>query len=34
MVPLEVIKQAVERVIDGSISDYMYDPSTASFVRA
>jgi hypothetical protein len=34
MVPLEVIKEAVERVIDGSISDYMYDPSTASFVRA
>lgn len=30
LVPLHVINEAVERIKDGSITDYSYDPSTAS----
>lgn len=34
MVPLAVIKEAIERIIDGTITDYRYDPSKASLVSA
>lgn len=33
LVPLFVIKEAVERIKDGSISGYRYDPDTASLMR-
>lgn len=34
LVPLHVIDQAVERIRDGSITDYLYDPTTASLRKA
>ena len=33
LVPLFVIEEAVERIRDGSITDFIYDPSTAKLVR-
>lgn len=33
LVPLFVIEEAVERIRDGSITDFRYDPSTAKLVR-
>lgn len=33
LVPLHVIDEAVERLQDGSITDYVYDPSQAMLVR-
>ncbi|QDV56412.1 hypothetical protein Mal33_24020 [Rosistilla oblonga] len=30
LVPLPVISEAVQRITDGSISDYYYDPESAS----
>ncbi|MNR18630.1 hypothetical protein D3C85_1353660 [compost metagenome] len=33
LVPLHVIDEAVERVRDGSITDFSYDPQTARLVR-
>lgn len=32
LVPLHVIDEAVQRIIDGSITNYAYDPGTASLV--
>ncbi len=34
LVPLHVIDQAVEKIRDGSITDFIYDPTTASLVQA
>lgn len=34
LVPLQVINEAVERIVDGSITGYVYDPATASLVAA
>lgn len=34
LVPLFVINEAVERIKDGSIKDYVYDPQSAKLVRA
>lgn len=34
LVPLFVIDEAVERIKDGSITDYIYDPASAKLVRA
>ncbi|WDR06667.1 GIY-YIG nuclease family protein [Devosia rhodophyticola] len=34
LVPLFVIDEAVERIKDGTITDYTYDPTSASLVRA
>lgn len=34
LVPLQVIDEAVQRIIDGSITSYTYDPTTASLVSA
>lgn len=34
LVPLFVIDEAVERIMDGSITDYIYDPSSAKLVKA
>lgn len=34
LVPLSVIDEAVSRVRDGSITDYVYDPTSASLVRS
>lgn len=34
LVPLFVIDQAVEKIRDGSITGYIYDPQTAALVRA
>ncbi len=34
LVPLQVIDEAVQRIIDGSITAYTYDPATASLVAA
>jgi hypothetical protein len=34
LVPLPVIDQAVEKIRDGSIVDFQYDPSTASLMKA
>ena len=33
LVPLFVIDEAVERIKDGTITDYMYDPKTATLLR-
>lgn len=33
LVPIFVIDEAVERIKDGTITDYRYDPKTASLVR-
>ena len=33
LVPLFVIDEAVERIKDGSITDYVYDPSAAKLVK-
>jgi hypothetical protein len=33
LVPLFVIDQAVERIKDGTITDYVYDPGTAQLIR-
>lgn len=33
LLPVFVIDEAVERIKDGSITDYIYDPQTASLVR-
>jgi hypothetical protein len=32
LVPLQVINEAVERIRDGSITSYIYDPSKASLI--
>lgn len=34
LVPLHVINQAVEMILDGSITDMVYDPKTASLIGA
>jgi hypothetical protein len=34
LVPLHVIDQTVERIRDGSITDYLYDPASASLQKA
>jgi T5orf172 domain len=34
LVPLHVINEAVERIRDGSISDMLYDPKTASLISS
>lgn len=34
LVPLHVIDQSVEKIRDGSITDFIYDPTTASLVQA
>ena len=34
LVPLDAIDEAVERIKDGSISDYLYDPKNAHLERA
>ena len=34
LVPLFVIDEAVERIMNGSITDYIYDPSSAKLVKA
>ncbi len=34
LVPLFVIDQAVDRIKDGSITDYVYDPKSAALVRS
>lgn len=34
LVPLHVIDEAVKRITDGSITDYSYDPATASLISA
>ena len=34
LVPLHVIDQAVEKIKDGSITEFVYDPTTASLQRA
>jgi hypothetical protein len=34
LVPLFVIDEAVTRIKDGSITDYVYDPKTAKLVKA
>jgi len=34
LVPLHVIDQAVEKIRDGSITDFVYDPTTASLTSA
>jgi hypothetical protein len=34
LVPLFIIDQAVDRIKDGTITDYRYDPKTAALVRA
>ncbi|KAG1080824.1 hypothetical protein G6F40_015727 [Rhizopus arrhizus] len=33
LVPLPVIDEAVKRIQDGSITDYVYDPAQAMLVR-
>ena len=33
MAPLSVIREAVERIIDGTILDYVYDPASAALVN-
>jgi hypothetical protein len=33
LVPLFVIDEAVERIKDGTITDYLYDPKAAALVR-
>lgn len=34
LVPLSAIEEAIERIIDGSITGYVYDPASASLVQA
>jgi Meiotically up-regulated gene 113 len=34
LVPLFVIDEAVDRIKDGTITDYIYDPTAAALVRA
>jgi hypothetical protein len=34
LVPLFVVDEAIERIKDGTIADYRYDPKTASLLRA
>jgi hypothetical protein len=34
LVPLFVVDEAIERIRDGTIADYRYDPKTASLLRA
>ena len=34
LVPLFVIDEAVERIKDGTITEFAYDPNTASLVRS
>lgn len=33
LLPLHVIDEAVKRIQDGTITDYVYDPSQAALVR-
>lgn len=33
MVPLDVIKEAIDRIVDGTILDYIYEPATAALVK-
>jgi hypothetical protein len=33
MVPIEVIKEAIDRIVDGTILEYVYDPSEAALVK-
>jgi hypothetical protein len=32
LVPIFVVNEAVDRIRDGTISDYIYDPKTAALV--
>jgi hypothetical protein len=34
LVPLFVVKEVVERIKDGTITQYVYDPTTARLVKA
>lgn len=34
LVPLFVVNEAVERIKDGTITDYIYDPRAARLIRA
>ncbi len=34
LVPLSAINEAVERIRDGTITDYLYDPQIARLVKA
>ena len=34
LVPLSVIDEVVERIRDGSITDFKYDPASASLIKA
>ena len=34
LVPLFAIDEAVERIKDGTITDYVYDPKTAKLIKA
>jgi len=34
LVPVFVVNEAVERIKDGTITSYVYDPNSASLVRA
>ncbi|MGC8536444.1 MAG: GIY-YIG nuclease family protein, partial [Rhizomicrobium sp.] len=34
LVPLFVIDEAIEKIRDGSITDYIYDPQTATLARS
>jgi hypothetical protein len=34
LVPLFAVDEAVERIKDGTITDYIYDPNTARLTRA
>lgn len=34
LVPLQVIDEAVKRIRDGSITDVVYDPKSATFVSS
>ena len=33
LVPLEVIKEAIQKIIDGTITKYIYDPTLAKMVE-
>jgi hypothetical protein len=33
-VPLFAVDEAIQRIKDGTIADYRYDPKTASLLRA
>ena len=33
LVPLEVVKEAIQKIIDGSITEYIYEPSQAKLIK-